>query len=131
MVGVTALLVGYMIGQIFPSTFAAGYPSPLFMWLFCIAFAFGVAYIAFRGVGGTTGVNAVINVIQITALIIFSIMAISHRVTHKEGSNAWVLDSTGTLTQYVQATDPVMIDDPKHPGTKIPDPSGATTPRVN
>src|SRR5882757_134028 len=39
MVGVTALLTGFMIGQIFPSTFAAGYPSPLFMWMFCIVFA--------------------------------------------------------------------------------------------
>src|SRR5437868_5970871 len=28
MVGVTALLVGYLLGQLFPSTFAAGYPSP-------------------------------------------------------------------------------------------------------
>src|SRR5437588_3460518 len=54
MVGVTALLVGYIIGQFFPSTFAAGYPSPIFMWGFCVLFSFGVAYIAFRGVGGTT-----------------------------------------------------------------------------
>ncbi len=62
MVGVTGLLVGYVLGQIFPNTFAAGYPSPIFMFGFCIIFALGVAYIAFRGVGGTTGVNAAINV---------------------------------------------------------------------
>ncbi|HEX5244330.1 MAG TPA: APC family permease [Tepidisphaeraceae bacterium] len=105
MVGVTALLVGYIMGQFFPNTFSAGYPSPLFMWMFCIVFALGVAYIAFRGVGGTTGVNAAINVIQISALIVFSIMAIGHRMSHKEGANAWVLDSTGSLTQMVQATD--------------------------
>src|SRR2546430_15858095 len=74
MVGVTALLVGYIIGQFFPSTFAAGYPSPIFMWLFCIAFAFGVAYIAFRGVGGTTGVNAAITVIQFSSLVDLSLM---------------------------------------------------------
>lgn len=105
MVGVTALLVGYIMGQFFPNTFAAGYPSPLFMFLFSIVFALGVAYIAFRGVGGTTGVNAAINVIQISALIVFSIMAIAHRANHPEGSNAWVLDSAGNLTQFVQATD--------------------------
>src|SRR2546423_7854645 len=105
MVGVTALLVGYLLGQLFPGTFAAGHPSPIFMFGFAVVFALGVAYIAFRGVGGTTGVNAVINVIQITALIIFSIMAIAHRVNHAEGSNAWVLDSTGTPTQFVQAKD--------------------------
>jgi len=32
---------------------------------------------AFRGVGGTTTVNAAINVIQISALVVFSVMAIS------------------------------------------------------
>ncbi len=105
MVGVTALLVGFIIGQLFPSTFNAGVPSPLFMMLFCIVFAVGVAYIAFRGVVGTTGVNAAINIIQITALIIFSVMAISYRVNHKEGAIGWTMDSTGTLTQKVQAVD--------------------------
>ena len=105
MVGVTALLVGFMVGSVFPNTFNAGYPSPLFMFGFCIIFAMGVAYIAFRGVGGTTGVNAAINVVQITALMIFSIMAIGHRWSHPEGSNAWHQDSTGALTEYVQAVD--------------------------
>src|ERR1700726_2482408 len=31
MVGVTALIAGYMIGEIWPSTFSAANPSPLFM----------------------------------------------------------------------------------------------------
>jgi amino acid transporter len=75
------------------------------MILFCVAFSFGVAYIAFRGVGGTTGVNAVINVVQITALLIFSVMAISHRVNHPAGSETWTLDSTGMPTQFVQKLD--------------------------
>ncbi len=105
MVGVTALVAGYMLGQLFPSTFSAGVPSPLFMTLFCVAFAFLVAYIAFRGVGGTTGINAAINVIQITALVVFAVMAISYRANHPEGSIGWTLDSTGNLTQKVQAVD--------------------------
>jgi APA family basic amino acid/polyamine antiporter len=105
MVGVTALLVGYIVGQFFPTVFNPGVPSPLFMFLFCGVFSLLVAYIAFRGVGGTTGVNAAINVVQILALCIFSAMAIGHRWSHPEGSNAWVLDSTGTLTQFVQAVD--------------------------
>src|SRR5437667_11272361 len=50
MVGVTALLSGYLLNQFFPDTFAGNYNSPLFMYLFCIGFALGVAYIAFRGV---------------------------------------------------------------------------------
>src|SRR5215467_7154852 len=57
MVGVTALLVGYVMGQIWPSTFNAAVPSPIFMIGFCVVFAFGVAYIAYNGVNGTTAVN--------------------------------------------------------------------------
>src|SRR5471032_3250147 len=57
MVGVTAILGGFLLNQFFPDTFAGNYNSPLFMILFCVVFAFGVAYIAFRGVAGTTGVN--------------------------------------------------------------------------
>jgi amino acid transporter len=131
MVGVTALLVGYMIGQVFPNTFSSGLPSPLFMFLFCIVFALGVSYIAYRGVGGTTGVNAAINVIQISALVVFSIMAIAHRSSHPEGKNAWVLDSNGNLTEYVQATEPNTIPDPKDATKTIADPSGATHPKVD
>ena len=48
---------------------------------FCIVFAFGVAYIAYRGVNGTTGVNIAINVIQITAMLIFAVIAIGYRLS--------------------------------------------------
>jgi basic amino acid/polyamine antiporter, APA family len=133
MVGVTGLLVGYILGQVWPNTFAAGYPSPLFMFGFSFIFAFGVAYIAFRGVGGTTGVNAAINVIQITALLIFSTMAICHRASHSEGSVAYVLDSTGTPVNYIQDTIPdtsKTIPDPKDATKQIQDPS-ATLPKVD
>jgi len=41
-------------------------------------------YIAYRGVTGTTGVNMAINVIQISALIVFSIIAIAYRVHHRK-----------------------------------------------
>src|SRR6476661_1073732 len=57
MVGVTAILSGYILNQFFPDTFAGNFNSPLFMFIFCIVFSLGVAYIAFRGVTGTTGVN--------------------------------------------------------------------------
>src|SRR5262252_7546616 len=77
MVGVTAILSGYLLNQFFPDTFAGNFNSPMFMYLFCIGFALGVAYIAYRGVTGTTGVNMAINVIQISALIVFTIIAIA------------------------------------------------------
>jgi amino acid transporter len=105
MVGVTGLVVGYMLGQLFPNTFNAAVPSPLFMMIFCVLFAFGVAYIAFRGVGGTTGVNAAINIIQISALIVFSIMAITYRAKHPAGSQGWTLGADGYATQVVAVTD--------------------------
>jgi len=85
MVGVTALLTGYLLNQFFPDTFSGSFNSPLFMYLFCWVFAIGVAYIAFRGVSGTTTVNMAINAIQISALIVFAIIAIAYRVQHPEG----------------------------------------------
>ena len=100
MVGVTALIAGWIIAQFCPAIFSAGVPSPLFMFLFCIGFSFGVAYIAFRGVTGTTGVNMAINAIQITALLIFSFMAISYRMHHPEGATAYTLDPDGSPTEW-------------------------------
>jgi amino acid transporter len=109
MVGVTAILGGYLLNQFFPDTFAGNYNSPLFMILFCIAFAFGVAYIAFRGVGGTTGVNAAINVIQISALLVFTVIAIAYRVQHKQDSRGYHL-SNGVAVDY-QVAQEVVKDD--------------------
>jgi len=43
MVGVTALLSGYLLNQFFPDTFSGGFNSPVFMYMFCIVFALGVA----------------------------------------------------------------------------------------
>jgi APA family basic amino acid/polyamine antiporter len=107
MVGVTAILAGYLGSQFFPNTFSGTYNSLPFMILFCIAFALGVAYIAYRGVTGTTGVNFAINVIQIAALLVFSVIAISYRVSHPEGSKAWHLVN-GTPVDYVVAQEPVL-----------------------
>ena len=109
MVGVTAILSGYLLNQFFPNTFSGAYNSPLFMVLFCIGFSLGVAYIAFRGVTGTTSVNVAINVVQITALLVFSVMAIAHRVSHPDGSQAYQLVN-GTPVDYVVAQEPVIED---------------------
>ena len=64
MVGVMGVLVGYLAGTIWPSFMSAGNPGPMFMMAVAIAFSFGVAYIAHRGVNGSTSVNVAINVIQ-------------------------------------------------------------------
>jgi amino acid transporter len=110
MVGVTAILSGYLLNQFFPDTFSGTYNSPLFMFLFCILFSFGVSYIAYRGVTGTTGVNMAINVIQITALVVFSIIAIAYRLQHPQDSVGYHL-SNGTPVNY--QVDQVVVKDDK------------------
>jgi amino acid transporter len=98
MVAVTAIVVSYMLGQIWPDSFSVALPSTIFMILFSVAFAFGVSYIAYRGVVGTTSVNMAINVIQITALMIFSVIAIAYRVKHPDGSTGYTLDPSNVPT---------------------------------
>src|SRR5271156_5798072 len=102
MVGVTALLSGYLLNQFWPDTFSGSFNSPLFMYLFCIVFSLGVAYIAFRGVNGTTAVNMAINIIQISALLIFTVIAIAFRVQHPEGSQGFHLEN-GVPIDFVVA----------------------------
>jgi basic amino acid/polyamine antiporter, APA family len=133
MVCVTSIFVGYMAGQLMPAKFTTAEGSPILMIVFAVIFSFGVSYIAYRGVVGATGVNVAINIIQITALLIFSCMAIEHRWHVKEGDPAYTLDSTNTPTLYVQDTTPNMIQDPKFPNDptkQIVDPSGATNPKA-
>src|SRR5450759_749485 len=109
MVGVTAILSGYLLNQFFPDTFSGIYNSPLFMFLFCAVFALGVAYIAYRGVTGTTAVNVAINIIQISALLVFSVIAIGYRVQHPQGTQAFHL-SSGVAVNY-QVAQTLVKDD--------------------
>src|ERR1700719_4536241 len=103
MVAVTALLVGYLAGQLFPTVFNSAVPSPLLMILFCIVFPFFIGYIAYRGVNASTGVNLAVNVIQITALIVFTVIAIGYRLNHGEGSKAITLNPDGVPVSKVIA----------------------------
>src|SRR5580693_7104962 len=94
MVAVTGVFCGYITGTLWPNFMSASNPGPMFMMLIAIVFSFAVAYIAHRGVNGSTAVSIAINVIQISALIVFSVMAISYRVSHPPGSEAWQFDAT-------------------------------------
>jgi amino acid transporter len=104
MVGVTAIFCGYMANQFWPNTFSPSYNSPLFMIIVCVVFSLGVGWIASRGVVGSTGVNTAVNIIQITALIIFTCMAISYRLQHKQGDVAWHLSNGTAITYQVAQT---------------------------
>ncbi len=94
MVAVTGVFCGYITGTLWPNFMSATNPGPMFMMLVAVVFSFGVAYIAHRGVNGSTAVSIAINVIQISALIVFAVMAIGYRMNHPPGSVAFQWDST-------------------------------------
>jgi amino acid transporter len=94
MVATTGIFCGYVVGTLWPNFMSASNPGPMFMMLVAILFSFAVAYIAHRGVIGSTGVSVAINVIQISALIVFSVMCIGYRIHHKPGSVAFQFDPT-------------------------------------
>jgi APA family basic amino acid/polyamine antiporter len=94
MVGVMGILCGYVVGTIWPNLMSASNPGVLFMMAVAVVFSFAIAFIANRGVSSSTSVNLAINIIQITALLIFAFFAISYRVNHAPGSVAWQFDST-------------------------------------
>lgn len=106
MVATTGIFVGYVVGTLYPNFMSASNPGPMFMMAVAILFTFGVAYIAHRGVTGSTSVNIAINVIQISALLVFSVMAIGYRTNHPAGSVAWQWDTTSAdAYNYQFATD--------------------------
>ena len=74
------------------------------------------AYIAYRGVTGTTGVNMAINIIQITALLVFTVIAIAYRTTHKQDDVGWHLSNGVAVTYQVDQTDVVDDKGVKHSG---------------
>ena len=130
MVAVMGVLVGYLVGTIWPNFMSASNPGPVFMAIIAVMFSFGVAWIASRGVNGSTAVNIAINVIQISALIVFSVMALGFRANHPPGSVAYQFDSSSgdaydyeflTMSQTVNgaATDVIVRDDKGVPKPKL------------
>ena len=105
MVAVIGIFCGYIVGTLWPNVMSASNPGTAFMMLCAIAAAFGIAYIAHRGVTGSTAVSIAINVIQISALIVFSVMALGYRMNHPPGSVAFQFDSqTSASYSYEFAT---------------------------
>ena len=99
MVGVTGIFVGYVVGFLYPNFMSGSNPGPVFMSVVAVLFTFAVTWIAQRGANASTAVNLAINVIQISALVLFSILAIGYRVNHPQGAQALNYDST-TLATY-------------------------------
>jgi basic amino acid/polyamine antiporter, APA family len=111
MVGVMGILCGYLVGTIWPNLMSASNPGVAFMMLVAVVFSFAVAYIAHRGVNGSTSVNIAINVVQITALVIFAVLALGYRMNHPPGTIAYQFDSvSGEAYTYEFATTTTMVD---------------------
>jgi amino acid transporter len=109
MVGVMGIFSGYIIGTLYPNFMSASNPGMMFMMVCAIFFAFSIAYIAHRGVNSSTGVNLAINAIQVGALLVFSVFALSYRISHAPGSVAYQFDSSsGDAYQYEFQTTPVV-----------------------
>jgi amino acid transporter len=105
MVGVMGILCGYLAGTLWPNFMNASNPGPAFMVLIAVAFSFFIGWVANRGVNGSTAVNIAVNVIQITALLIFAVMAYSYRANHPAGAPGWQFDAnSGDAYTYEFAT---------------------------
>src|ERR1700680_838351 len=105
MVAVTGIFCGYVVGTLWPNAMSASNPGTLFMMVVAVVFAIGVSYIAHRGVSGSTAVSVAINVIQISPLVVFAVMAIGYRINHPPGSVAFQFDSvSGEAYTYEFAT---------------------------
>ena len=107
MVATTGIFVGYVVGFLYPNFISGSNPGPIFMGLVAVVFSFFVAWIASKGAGASTAVNLAINVVQISALIVFSVLALGYRSNHPTGAPAFNYDSQSLSTYTYQfATNP-------------------------
>jgi amino acid transporter len=106
MVAVTGVFCGYVVGFLYPSAMSGSNPGLLFMALVAVVFSYFVAWIAAKGAGASTAVNIAINVIQISALVVFSVLALGYRASHPSGTPGFQYDSQTLATySYQFATD--------------------------
>jgi len=90
MVGFMGILFGYIYSAVFHHTLTYIPQALAAVILACIC-----GYIAYRGVSGSTMTSIVINVIQITCLILVSILFISYRIGH--GNEVYTFASAGKV----------------------------------
>ena len=121
MVAVTGVFVGYVVGFLYPNVMSGSNPGPVFMALVAVVFSFFVAWIAAKGAGASTAVNLTINVIQISALVLFSVLALGYRASHPSGTPGFQYDSQSLATytyQFATAKDGSTLRDSS--GTPLP-----------
>jgi APA family basic amino acid/polyamine antiporter len=133
MVATTGIFVGYVVGFFYPSFISGANPGPVFMGSVAVVFSFFVAWIASKGAGASTAVNLAINVVQISALIVFSLLALGYRASHPKGARGFQYDTQTMQTytyQFATAKDGSTVRDAT--GTPLPllDSSGKPVPFV-
>jgi amino acid transporter len=132
MVGVMGVLCGYLVGTLWPNFMSASNPGPMFMMLVAVGFSFFIAWIAHRGISGSTGVSIAINIVQITALLIFAVMAFSYRSNHPAGTPGWQFDSTsGDAYTYEFLTEKVKDDKGVMQDSIVRDKDGTPKPQLD
>ena len=125
MVATTGIFVGYVVGFLFPNFLSGSNPGPVFMALVAIVFSFFVAWIAQKGAGASTAVNLAINIVQISALVVFSVLALGYRLNHPAGSPAFNYDGQSLSTYTYQ-----FATNPKD-GSVVRDASGVPMPQLD
>ena len=109
MVAFMAILIQYLLGQ-----FGLNIGTVPEM-VIAVLFAVLVGYIAYRGVSGSTMTSLIINVIQLTALVLFSVGAIWYRLANPDHTEfVWpsasaVLFPKDLLNTLMQATIAILI----------------------
>ncbi|MGA2887559.1 MAG: APC family permease [Terracidiphilus sp.] len=131
MVAVTGVFVGYIVGFLYPNFMSGSNPGLIFMALVAIAFSFFVGWIASKGAGASTAVNLAINIVQISALLVFSVLAIGYRTSHPAGSPAFQYDGQTLATygyQFATAKDGSIIRDATGAPAPLLDAAGKPVP---
>ena len=111
MVAFMATLIGYLY-----TAFTTKTLSNTELTAIGVVFAFVTGYIAYRGVTGSTKTNMWINVIQLSALVIFSAMAIIYRLSNPEHATQWAFSGAWDIVKFhsmqgilVQSTIAILI----------------------
>ncbi len=131
MVAVTGVFVGYVVGFLYPNFMSGSNPGLIFMALVAIAFSFFVGWIASKGAGASTAVNLAINIVQISALLVFSVLAIGYRTSHPAGSPAFQYDGQTLATysyQFATAKDGSIVRDATGAPAPLLDAAGKPVP---
>jgi len=113
--GVMVAFMATFIGYIY-TTFTSKTLSNAEMTVIGVIFAFVTGYIGYRGVTGSTKTSLWINVIQLTALVIFSGLAMWYRWSNPEHATQWAFTSAWDVVKFhsfqgvfVQSTIAILI----------------------